>query len=449
MTIVCGTDFSQEGSNALRVAAELASRMNRPLHVVHAVALSKDDLVDSDTRGSLANAQRQRIQDQLAQLQRPGMRASVHVDEGAPDELLLSVAHEVSASLIVVGALGKRRRTQWQLGSHADRLAQRSHVPVLVVRNDDAFSAWARDERPLRVLLGADLTASTEIAMQWINELARFGRCDVVAAHLYWPPHEYERLGLGGVRNYIEPVPVVTETLDRDLRAHLARAERCNLARVRIEPHLGRLGDRLAALAKEEQCDLIVIGSHDRGAARVWEGSVSRITLQEADVSVACVPAPSQPLLGELPHLRSVLVATDFSPTGNAAVALAYATAERGATIHLVHVVADGVAGEVAPRDIFPPARSLCDKYRDICDRLSHLVPAGAAAREQKTELHVLESHHTAEAIAQAAERLSIDLICLGTHGRTGIAKAVLGSVVTDVIARTHRPTLLARKPAL
>ena len=113
------------------------------------------------------------------------------------------------------------------------------------------------------------------------------------------------------------------------------------------------------------------------------------------------------------------------------------ATAERGATIHLVHVVADGVAGEVAPRDIFPPARSLCDKYRDICDRLSHLVPAGAAAREQKTELHVLESHHTAEAIAQAAERLSIDLICLGTHGRTGIAKAFPGMPI-EMIAGGH-----------
>jgi nucleotide-binding universal stress UspA family protein len=449
MTIVCGTDFSEEASNALRVATELAARMSQPLHIVHAVALTKDDLIDSDTRRSLANAQRQRLHDQMEQLQQPGMQVRVHVDEGAPDELLLRVASEVSASLLVVGALGKRKRSQWQLGSHADRLAQRSHVPVLIVRNDGALAAWARDERPLRIMLGADLTASTEVAMHWINELARFGRCDVVAAHLYWPPEEYERLGLSGVRNYIEPVPVVTETLERDIRAHLARATRCTLASVRIEPHLGRVGDRLAALAKEEQCDLIVVGSHDRGATRVWEGSISRVALQQADVSVVCVPAPQQVSLHDLPHLRSVLVATDFSPTGNAAVALAYASAERGATIHLVHVMPDPAHGTITPRDIFPAARTLCDKYRDVCDRLSHLIPAGAATRELKTELHVLESHHTAEAIAQAAERLSVDLICLGTHGRTGIAKAVLGSVAIDVIARSHRPTLLARKPAL
>ena len=40
----------------------------------------------------------------------------------------------------------------------------------------------------------------------------------------------------------------------------------------------------------------------------------------------------------------------------------------------------------------------------------------------------MLESRHPADAICQAAERLGADMICLGTHGRTGVAKAVLGS---------------------
>jgi nucleotide-binding universal stress UspA family protein len=445
MALVCGTDFSEEASSALRVSAQLAVRMRVPLHVVHALPPNQD----SDGHRALASDQRQRVLDQVAQLEPPGLQVIVHVGDGAPDALLLSVAHEVSASLLVIGALGKRTGLQWQLGGHADRLAQRSHVPVLVVRDDAALCAWARDERPLRILLGADLTASTEVAMQWVHELARYGRCEVVAAHVYWPPEEYERLGLGGVRDYIEPVPAVTETLERDLRARLTAAAQCELVGVRIEPNLGRVGEHLASLAKQERCDLLVVGSHERGAARVWEGSVSHVALQAAQISVACVPAPFQAKLGELPHVRSVLVATDFSPTGNAAVTLAYATAERGATIHLVHVVPDPVHGAITPRDIFPPARSLDGKYSDVCARLSHLVPQAAQARDQKTELHVLESHHTAEAIAQAAERLSADMICLGTHGRTGLAKAVVGSVTLDVIARSHRPTLLAHKPAL
>lgn len=449
MTILCGTDFSPEGDSAMRVAFELAARVNAPLHLVHAVALTEHDLVEKTTRAEIARGHRERLERQADELRKPGMQVFFHVVEGAPDEQLLLLATELSASLVVVGALGRRKRAQWLLGSHADRVAQRSQVPVLTVRNADALIAWVKGERPLRILLGADLTISTEHAMHWINDLARFGRCEVIAAHCYWPPEQYERLGLGGVRNLIDPVPQVTATLDRELREHLGRFAKHKLVDVRIEPHLGRIGDRVAAIAAEEKVDLVVVGSHERGAARVWEGSVSRVVLQQANASVACVPAPLPTQATHNSEIRSVIVATDFSPTGNAGVALAFATAPRGAVVHLVHVVPDPVEGSIRPRDIFPASQALGGKYGEICERLSHLVPASAQAREQRTELHVLESRHPADAICQAAERLGADMICLGTHGRTGVAKALLGSVAHEVLAKSHRPTLFARTPAL
>jgi nucleotide-binding universal stress UspA family protein len=61
--------------------------------------------------------------------------------------------------------------------------------------------------------------------------------------------------------------------------------------------------------------------------------------------------------------------------------------------------------------------------------------------------VHVLSSRHPAQAIAQAAERLDADVICLGTHGRTGVARTLLGSEAQSVLANTHRPVLLARAP--
>ncbi|WP_269744534.1 universal stress protein [Stigmatella aurantiaca] len=50
--------------------------------------------------------------------------------------------------------------------------------------------------------------------------------------------------------------------------------------------------------------------------------------------------------------------------------------------------------------------------------------------------------------IAQAAERHGADLICMGTHGRTGLARAVMGSVAQAVMARSDRPVLMVRNPA-
>jgi nucleotide-binding universal stress UspA family protein len=48
-------------------------------------------------------------------------------------------------------------------------------------------------------------------------------------------------------------------------------------------------------------------------------------------------------------------------------------------------------------------------------------------------------------AIAREAERFGADLICIASHGRSGVSKALLGSVTQSVMAQTHRPILVAR----
>jgi len=53
-----------------------------------------------------------------------------------------------------------------------------------------------------------------------------------------------------------------------------------------------------------------------------------------------------------------------------------------------------------------------------------------------------------AEAIAHAAERVGADAICVGSHGRGALARAVLGSVSQALLGRTHRPVLVVpRRP--
>ncbi|MCP3164627.1 universal stress protein [Myxococcus qinghaiensis] len=52
-----------------------------------------------------------------------------------------------------------------------------------------------------------------------------------------------------------------------------------------------------------------------------------------------------------------------------------------------------------------------------------------------------------AEVIAQAAERHDVDLLCLGTHGRGGVGRLVLGSVARRVMARSGRPAVTVQMP--
>src|SRR5690606_1508083 len=168
-----------------------------------------------------------------------------------------------------------------------------------------------------------------------IFDLCRSGPCDVIAAHVYWPPGEVRRLGLRGAST-IEGDPEIEATLRRDLGERVASLAGPEVP-LRVDAFLGRVADRLIHLAGEERADLIAVGAHRKGAlARLWEGSVSRDLLHHSTGSVVCVPAVAPVRAAEVPHLSSVLVATDFSAAGDAAALMALAAAAPGATLHLV-----------------------------------------------------------------------------------------------------------------
>ena len=60
----------------------------------------------------------------------------------------------------------------------------------------------------------------------------------------------------------------------------------------------------------------------------------------------------------------------------------------------------------------------------------------------------MLDAVSAGEGIAQAAERLGADAIVVGTHGTTGLGKALLGSVALEVLRLAHRPVTVVRGPA-
>jgi len=444
MAIVCGTDFSEPSARAVQAAAHLSARLKQTLHLVHTLDALRDDDADSAALRGWALERLTNIAHSLEELAGP---IQVHVEVGQPDDVLLEMASRVEAKLIVIGPVG-HRYGETTLGGHADSLAQRSHVPVLVVRESGPFEQWGRDSKPLCVVLGVDSSTSSETALGWIDDLRRVGPCEVVAIYLYWPPEQFQRLGLGGVRSYIAPDPVVTRTLEREFYERMSQLRGDGPVRYRSEPHLGRVADRLADLASEEHADLVVVGSRGLDAlTRFWEGSVSRGLLQCARSSVVCVPAPVSPQRRPTPQIRSVLAATDFSPLGDAAVPMAYAAVGPGGTVHLVHVV-KAPPPSLAPHDIFSAeqaAEQAVGEHEVVARRLLGLVPDDVTARAKNTEIHVLESDDPAKAICQAAERLGVDLLCLGTHGHSGVAQVLLGSVAQGVLAHSTRPVLITR----
>lgn len=117
---------------------------------------------------------------------------------------------------------------------------------------------------------------------------------------------------------------------------------------------------------------------------------------------------------------HELLVATDFSPVSEAAVRVARDYAERlGARVHLLHVT---WAGEYDVADL------LARTAEELGPHLSVTV-AG-------------RSGEPAEEIARYAREHGIDLIVVGTHGRTGVSRAILGSVAERLLRLAPCPVV-------
>jgi nucleotide-binding universal stress UspA family protein len=424
MTILCATHFSEAAQRAVTAAAQLALKMNEPLFLVHVLP---GDLarVFGKTLNDTATTT---LLEEVRRLEQLGVRVSHQLLSGEPAEELERFAREKGATLVVTAA-PTSASPFLGMGGTVDRLATVLPVPLLVVRDVAPFEAWVQGTRPLKVMLGTDRSQPFESAREWLQGLRRYGAVEVVAGRIYWPHEESRRMGLAQLLSFQDVTPELRRALEQEVRTLVTPLEAQGQppVRVRLEPGVGRIADHLVALAEEEKVDLLVVGSHQRRAlGKLW--SVSHHALRLAKMSVVSVPMTLVARSGEvpIPALRSVLVATDFSPAANRAIPHAFSLLPNGGTVYLVTV------GE-APR------------VTELRQRLHQLVPRDGDAQGRKVQVEVLAGQDVASVLLQAAQRLDADVICLGTHGRSGPKSPVMGSVAREVTARADRPVLVVR----
>jgi nucleotide-binding universal stress UspA family protein len=117
-----------------------------------------------------------------------------------------------------------------------------------------------------------------------------------------------------------------------------------------------------------------------------------------------------------------------------------------GAKLKLVHVVNEAIvdAPDVLPASYYQDViASLLEQGQKVLDA------AEAAARAQNvvSEIELIEriGGHAADSIIDAAKQWSADLIAMGTHGRRGLRRLVMGSDAELVLRSTPVPVLMVR----
>jgi nucleotide-binding universal stress UspA family protein len=140
-----------------------------------------------------------------------------------------------------------------------------------------------------------------------------------------------------------------------------------------------------------------------------------------------------------------ILCPVDFSETSDIALGYAVPLAERfGARITALHVYQ--LMGLIYPEDVLVDPMGTDAKLRKSCEeRLDKAVGKYTTGGVQITT--ALREGLPYVEILEAAGTLGADLIVMGTHGRSGIQRALVGSVTERVLRSATVPVLSVREP--
>ncbi|WP_433629330.1 universal stress protein [Halomicrococcus sp. NG-SE-24] len=188
--------------------------------------------------------------------------------------------------------------------------------------------------------------------------------------------------------------------------------------------------------------DLIVMPTHGRqGLERFLLGSTTERVVRRANVPVLTI-RPDDDSTIEYPY-QNVLVPTDGSDCANQALAMGVDVAKAdGAAFHLLSVIAIASLGVDVRSDL---QMSALEEQADelIEDARAFAETAGVESISRSVE-HGPSIHR---AILSYIDEHDVDLVVVGTHGRTGFDRYVLGSVTEYLIRTSPIPVLTVREP--
>lgn len=300
MRVLVATDGSPCASVAVDLAAALAWPPGSEFHVVQAVPSGVTlfggpwpPLPPADTAEFDAGI-RHEAEAVLAvargRLTGVGRSIETSVATGRPASVVVTLAEQIDADLIVVGSRGHGTLETMLLGSVSAEVIDRAHVPVLVARKPTVE----------RVVYAWDGSACAGRAARTLTDWHVFRACsiDVLSVADAEPPW-FAELGMAGpdavFRAYEdagEPSRQQHEQLARDMADLLGRAG----LRAKPQRRDGDPAEQIVKFASAHDADLVLVGTHGRtGLSRLLMGSVARNVLLHASCSVLIVPEQGNP----------------------------------------------------------------------------------------------------------------------------------------------------------
>ncbi|TVP81814.1 universal stress protein [Thioalkalivibrio sp.] len=262
---------------------------------------------------------------------------------------------------------------------------------------------------------GSEYSAAAEVAAL---EMARRCNARLLVTRVVLTNPEYEAL-----------VPDRVQQAEKEAQKYIDKlAEKAKAEGVHAETVLRQGTDpyhEVVRVANEKHADVIVIGRRTRSdLARLMVGDSTAKVIGLATCSVLVVPRGTS-----MPE-KGLLVATDGSRLGDAA---AYSAVRLVAKCSLPLTVITVVAPDSGP-ETKSDSQAVVDRVK-------------TAATKEQIEIDALleEGRRPDEIIIETAKRKGADMIVVGSHGRTGLGRLLMGSVSERVIGKATCPVLVVK----
>jgi nucleotide-binding universal stress UspA family protein len=308
-----------------------------------------------------------------------------------------------------------------------------------------------------RILVPLDGSPLAEAVLPQVKELAAFRKAEVVLL----------RVALAHTLPGVNAVDAQVHAVD-EAQTYLAALEPDLIAHgltVKSVVRYGHAAEEILDHARAGDVDLIAMSTHGRSGIRRWVvGSVAETVLRHAPVPVllvrltgplpvhaagrpAEVTTPRLPDASPAAPIRHILCPVDLTPACREVMATADAMAVRfGAELTILHAVYDPLDATCSHIP-HPPMEQLREEMIQVADATLRRQARRALGPSHRASL-VVVAGSPLQQILRFVRTHGVDLIVMGTEGKTGLDHMIMGSTAERVVRTAPCPVLSIRAAA-
>lgn len=290
------------------------------------------------------------------------------------------------------------------------------------------------------IVVGIDFSPFSEVARLRALELAVANKAKVILVHSledsdYQPQQEWLASGAKFEKLIEEGQYEAKKHLDE-----LAVSDRSDVLEILSEVSELEPAAALVDAAERHNADLVVVGPHGRtGFERLSLAKTAERIVRKSPCSVLVARAAEK----DVPYMSRFLVPTDFSESANVALAVACSLVAHGGRVDVLHcwmrpfyaIGDEGLAAKSVSMD-----EEISESVSDAGAKLINKHSKTGVA------MHFEERHDTvARGVHEALEATAYDMVIMGSHGRKGLGRLLLGSAAEATARHANCSVLVVR----